>query len=193
MLLCFQFDIDNSSTKSEFYSCSFHHSRRARPRLSPRWGAPPSTPASRRARGSRCSPSGGRSRRASRTSTTSPSVLRPWPPAVRLSSCRPSCLLGRRRAATTPTPGTCHDDDHHNHHHHITIITGSPQRLSAPRARTSLMRATLDRSVSSSSLSSLLSLSLSSQDTSGSFTSENHKDSDTDPDTEPHYQVSRRE
>ena len=31
----------------------------------------------------------------------------------------------------------------------------------------------------------------SGQDTSGSFTSENHKDSDTDPDTEPHYQVSR--
>ena len=29
----------------------------------------------------------------------------------------------------------------------------------------------------------------SGQDTSGSFTSENHKDSDTDPDTEPHYQV----
>merc|ERR1711971_220433 len=31
----------------------------------------------------------------------------------------------------------------------------------------------------------------SGQDTSGSFTSENHKDSDTDPDTEPHYQVPR--
>merc|ERR1719232_1102879 len=33
--------------------------------------------------------------------------------------------------------------------------------------------------------------SASGQDTSGSFTSENHKDSDTDPDTEPHYQVPR--